>query len=108
MRTRAAPRSRRRWTWPASPAVRRLQPFRQNRLRNRSELHVRRSLVDLPDFRVTPELLDGILLRVAVAAEELHGQRRDLFAHLRREELGHGSLAKERLACVLEPRGVVH
>ena len=60
-----------------------LQPVREDRLGDRGELHVRRSLVDLSDLRVAPELLDRILLRVPVAAEELHRQRRDPLGHLR-------------------------
>jgi len=39
---------------------------------------------------------------VAVAAEELHGERGHLLAHLRGEELGHGGLADKRLLRVLE------
>lgn len=48
------------------------KPVREDRLRDRRQLHVRRSLVDLADLRVAPVLLDRVLLRVAVAAEELH------------------------------------
>jgi hypothetical protein len=55
-----------------SPA--KLQPVGEDRLRDRGQLHVRRALVDLSDLRVPPILLDRVLLRVAVAAEELHGQ----------------------------------
>ena len=54
------------------PRANSLQPVGQDRLGDRSELHVRRSLVDLSDLRVAPVLLDRILLRVAVAAEKLH------------------------------------
>jgi membrane protease YdiL (CAAX protease family) len=52
----------------------RLQPVGEDRLRDRLELHVRRALVDLSDLRVAPVLLDRVLLRVAVSAEELHRQ----------------------------------
>jgi len=51
-----------------------LQPVGEDRLRDRGELHVRRSLVDLSDLRVAPVLLDGVFLRVPVAAEKLHGE----------------------------------
>jgi membrane protease YdiL (CAAX protease family) len=51
-----------------------LQPVGEDRLGDRVELHVRRSLVDLPDLRVAPELFHRIFLRVAVATKQLHGQ----------------------------------
>ena len=51
-----------------------LQPIGEDCLRDRGELHVRRSLVDLSDLRVAPILLDRILFRVAVSAEKLHCQ----------------------------------
>jgi len=59
------------------------QPVGEDRLGDRRELHVRRSLVDLSDLRVAPVLLDRVLLRVAVAAEELDGERGHLLADLR-------------------------
>src|SRR4029453_3092998 len=43
-------------------------------------LDLRRALVDLEELRVAHELLDRILLHVAVAAEDLHGVGRDLHA----------------------------
>ena len=48
-----------------------LELLADDRLGDRGELHVRRSLVDLAHFRVAPVLLHGVLLRVAVPAEEL-------------------------------------
>jgi len=61
----------------------RLQTIGQNRLSDRRELHIRRSLVDLSDLRVAPELLDRILLRVPVAAKELDRGRGDVLADFR-------------------------
>lgn len=61
----------------------RLQTIGENRLSDRGQLHVRRSLVDLSDLRVAPELLDRILLGVPVAAEKLNGRGRDVLADLR-------------------------
>jgi membrane protease YdiL (CAAX protease family) len=55
----------------------------QDRLGDRRELHVRRSLVDLSDLRVTPEFFHRILFRVAVPAKNLDGQRSHVFADLR-------------------------
>ena len=46
----------------------------EDRLGDRLELHVRRSLVDLSDLRVAPELLHRVLLRVPVAPKQLHGK----------------------------------
>jgi membrane protease YdiL (CAAX protease family) len=50
----------------------RLQTVGEDRLRDRGELHVRRAFVDLADLRIAPELLNRILFRVPVAAEDLH------------------------------------
>src|SRR3954470_12159494 len=43
----------------------------QHALRDRLELHVRRTFVDRADLRVPIELLGRIILRVAVAPEQL-------------------------------------
>ena len=51
-----------------------LKPVGEDRLGDRLELHVRRSLVDLSDLRVAPEFLHRIFLRVAVPPEQLHRQ----------------------------------
>src|ERR687895_720914 len=50
-------------------------------------LDLRGALVDLEQLRVAHELLDGVLLHVAVAAENLDGVRRDLHRRVRREAL---------------------
>src|ERR1700682_4700828 len=91
--------------WESVPEP--LQPVGEDGLGDRVELHVRRTLVDLADFRVAPELLHRILLRVAVPAEELYGERGHSLRHLRGEELGHGRFAEERPAGVFQAGGVV-
>jgi uncharacterized protein len=50
-----------------------LQLLADDRLGDRGELHVRRSLVDLAHLRIAPVFLDGVLLRVAVASKQLNG-----------------------------------
>ena len=45
-------------------------------------LDVARALVDRTDLGVAVELLDRIVLRVAVAAEEFHRERGHALAHL--------------------------
>jgi len=54
-----------------------------HQLCNRPQLHVRRTFIDLADLGIAIQLLDRIVLRVPVPAEELHGQRRDALGHLR-------------------------
>ena len=51
-------------------------------LRNRLQLQIRRALVDLSDLRVAVELLDGVVLDEAVAAEEIDGERRGALRRL--------------------------
>src|SRR5689334_8793732 len=84
-----------------------LDLVREEQLRDRLELHVGRALVDLPDLRVAIELLDRVVLRVAVAAVELYGERGDVLGRLRRVELAHRRLREERALRVAQPRGVV-
>ncbi len=45
----------------------------RDELRDRLKLHVRRSLVNGADLRISPELFDGIVFDKAVAAEDLDG-----------------------------------
>ena len=71
------------------------------------ELQVRGALVDLPDLRVAVELLDRVLLDEAVAAEQVHGERRDALCDLRRQDLADRRFGEERLAGVAQARGVV-
>ena len=64
----------------------------QQVLGDRLQLHVGRALVDLSDLRVTKVFLRGIVLRISVAAVDLHDQRCDVFANLRRKILRHRGL----------------
>src|SRR5687768_1834892 len=57
--------------------------LRENPLRDRHQLHVRRALVDLADLRVAIELLDGIFLYEAVAAIQVDRHRRNAFGDFR-------------------------
>src|SRR5258707_12718685 len=52
-------------------------------------LHFLRALVDLRDLRVAHEALDGVLLDVAVAAEDLDGLRRREHRDVAALELRH-------------------
>ena len=54
-------------------------------LRDRLQLQVGRAFVDLADLGVAVELLDRVVLDEAVAAEELHGERRGSLRDLRRD-----------------------
>src|SRR4051812_8814119 len=66
-----------------------VEPARQQRLaRDDEPLDLRRALVELHDLRVAHELLDLVLLDEAVAAEHLHGVRRDLHRSVGGEALG--------------------
>src|SRR5215467_6550735 len=57
-------------------------------LRDHEPLDLRGALIDLEQLRVAHELLDRVLLDVAVAAEDLDGVGRDLHRRVRREPLG--------------------
>src|SRR5438874_2272907 len=57
-------------------------------------LDLRGALVDLEELRVAHQLLDRVLLRVAVAAEHLHRVRR----HLHRR-VGGEALCERRVEC---------
>src|SRR5436305_12159134 len=59
-------------------------------------LDLRGALVDLEELRVAHQLLDRVLLRVAVAAEHLHRVRR----HLHRR-VGGEALCERRVECRL-------
>src|SRR5918999_2446275 len=67
-------------------------------------LDLRGALVDLEQLRVAHEILDRILLDVAVAAEDLDGVGRDLHGRVRREPLGERGLERRALALVEQPR----
>src|SRR5512133_1982931 len=54
----------------------------QQLLRDRLQLHVGRPLVNCPYLRVAIELLDGVVLRVAIPTEQLDAERRHALAHL--------------------------
>lgn len=41
-----------------------------HKLRDRLQLHIRRTFVDGADLAVSPEFFDGIVLYVTIAAEE--------------------------------------
>src|SRR3954471_7011789 len=65
--------------------------------RDHEPLDLRGALVDLEQLRVAHELLDRVLLDVAVAAEDLHGVRRRLHRHVGGEALRERRV-KRRLA----------
>src|SRR5438094_5306228 len=67
--------------------------------RDHEPLDLRGALVDLEQLRVAHELLDRVLLDVAVAAEDLHRVGRDLHGGVGREAFGEGGVQR-RLACV--------
>src|SRR5215831_6482930 len=79
---RRQPASFRRRGSPASsvPAV--STSLLEHCLRYRLKLHVARALVDRADLGVAIELLGWIVLRVAVATEELERDGRHAFGHL--------------------------
>src|ERR671933_2919621 len=83
-----------------------LQP--EDRARDHEALDLARALVDLRDLRVAVVALDGELLRVAVATEDLDRLRRLPPRHLRREELRLRALLHVGPARLLQPRGAVH
>src|SRR5438046_204900 len=62
-------------------------------------LDLRGALVDLEQLRVAHQLLDRVLLHVAVAAEDLNGVGRDLHRSVRGEPLRHRRVER-RLATV--------
>src|SRR4051812_40217288 len=72
----------------------------EHRLRNGLQLHVARAFVDRTDLRVAIELLGRVVLRVAVATEQLQRDRRHPLGDLRREELRHRALERDVLAGV--------
>src|SRR5439155_998814 len=70
-------------------------------------LDLARSLVDLGDLRVAVIPLDGELLRVAVATEDLDRLSGLAARHLGREELGLGPRLRMRHVLLLEPGSAV-
>src|SRR5687767_11308354 len=61
-------------------------------------LDLRRALVDLEELRVPHQLLDRVLLHVAVAAEDLDRVGRHLHRGVRREPLRERGLQRRALA----------
>src|SRR2546429_9693069 len=93
----------------ARRAWRFLQRARRAELaRNDRALDLVRALVNLRDLGVAHEALDGILARVAIAAEDLHGVGRHLHGGVAREALGHRRLHRRDGAAIDERGGVVH
>src|SRR5262245_1487692 len=70
-------------------------------------LNLRGALVDLGDFRVAEETFDGIVLYVAVSAQDLNGLRRHPHSRLARLKLCHGAELRDALAAILRGRGRV-
>src|SRR5947209_18526432 len=60
-----------------------------------SDLDLRGAFVDLEDLRVAHQLLDGVLARVAVAAEDLHRVERHLHRRIGRERSEERRVGKE-------------
>src|SRR3954454_15360348 len=73
---------------------------------NHEALDLGRSLVDLEELRVAHQLLDGVLLHVPVAAEDLDRVGRDLHRGVGCEPLRVRRLERRSLALVEEPRGL--
>src|SRR6266704_3885724 len=73
------------WRRATSPAL-------EDLLGDDEALDLRGALVDLEDLRVAHQLLDRVLARVAVAAEDLHGVERRLHGGVGGERLGEGGL----------------
>src|SRR5947208_8051927 len=67
---------------------------------NHEPLDLRGALVDLVELGVPHQLLDRVLLHVAVAAEDLDGVRRDLHADVGGEPLRVARLQRGALALV--------
>src|SRR6185312_15027415 len=76
----------------------------QQAARDDEALDLARALVDARDADVARVALDRILARVAVAAVHLDGGVAGAPRRLRRVQLRHRRLARERLAVLLEPR----
>src|SRR5579862_2672548 len=72
------------------------------------QLQVGRALVNLADFRVAVQLLDGVVLDEAVAAEEIDRERRHPLGDFGREDLAHRRFGEERQPGIAQPCGVVH
>src|SRR6476661_9386377 len=70
--------------------------------RDHDSLDLRRPFVDLRDLGIAEIALDGVVLHVAVAAEQLDRLRRDPHRRLAREELAHRTVERRRAAVVLE------
>src|SRR5437016_8104624 len=73
-------------------------------LRDHESLDLRRALVDLEQLRVAHQLLDRVLLDVPVAAEDLHGVRRDLHRGVCTEALSERRIERGALTLVDQPR----
>src|SRR5258705_4342543 len=69
-------------------------------------LDLRSALVDLEQLRIAHQLLDRVLLDVAVAAEDLDGIGRDLHRRVGCEALRVRRLQRRALALVEQPRGL--
>src|SRR4051812_35385635 len=80
-----------------------------DRARDHEPLDLRGALEDRVDLRVAVHALDGILARVAVAAEDLDRTLRGPDGHLARLQLRHRALGVvEGLAGAAHPRGAPH
>src|SRR6201997_5400350 len=74
---------------PAGPVAR-----EEDLLRDHEPLDLRRALVDLEQLRVAHQLLDRVLLDVAVAAEDLDGVRWYLHSGVGGEPLREGRVKR--------------
>src|SRR6266567_5070714 len=72
--------------------------------RNHEALDLRRAFVDLEQLRVAHQLLDRVLLDVAVASEHLHGVGRHLHRSVCAEPLRERGMERRALALVDQPR----
>src|SRR5882672_2591939 len=79
----------------------------QEELRDRIELHVARAFVDRPDLCISVELLDRVILRIAVAPEQLDRERGHPLGDLRGEQFRHRRFFRIGLTRVFEPSRVV-
>src|SRR6266498_5838168 len=81
-------------------------PWKQEFSGDHEALDLRGALVDLVQLGVPHQLLDRVLLHVAVAAENLDGVGRDLHADVGREPLRIAGLQRRAHALIDHPRGL--
>src|SRR5436190_13323209 len=82
------------------------RPRQEDLARDDESLDLRRSLVELEELCIAHELLDGVLLHVAVAAEDLDGVCRHLHRGVGGEAFRIRGLERRALAPIQQPGGL--